>query len=143
MSFKITIDKVKFTTYSVLLCPVTRESCGILIIQQTPQLLLLTGGEVVVFLFPRWWSGNWDIIQTNNTLSQASVTVHVQEVRVSIPLRLTLVIYSLSNIAKRLFGWKSWGYNKYTYIGRDTKGQKAQKWFEPHFSLWAEFNDVA
>lgn len=62
--------------------------------------------------FPRQWSGNWDIIQTNSLLTQVSFGVFVEEVRVSIPLRLTSVIYSLSNVAEKPFGWESREYNK-------------------------------
>lgn len=51
---------------------------------------------------PRRWRGNWDIIQTKRPLTQASVSVYVREVRVSIPFRLTSVIYSLPT--------RGWGY---------------------------------
>lgn len=72
-------------------------------IQQTSELLLLTAGEVVVFLFPRRQRGNWDIIQTKSLLTGASVSVYVGEVRVSIPFRLTSVIYSLPTIGSGYF----------------------------------------
>ncbi len=69
---------------------------------------------------PRRWSGNWDIIQTKSPLTQASVSVYVGEVRVSIPFRLTSVIYSLPTIGRGYLEWESWGQNKYTvyrYVG--------------------------
>lgn len=44
--------------------------------------------------FPRRWRANWDIIQTNNPLTQAFVSVYAGEVRVSIPFKLASVIYS-------------------------------------------------
>lgn len=50
--------------------------------------------------FPRRRRGNWDIIQTNNPLTQASVSVYVGEVRVSIPFRLASVVYSVSTIGR-------------------------------------------
>lgn len=57
-------------------------------------------GEGGGISFPRQRWGNWDIIQTNSPLTQASVCVYVGEVRVSIPFQFTSVIYPLPKMGR-------------------------------------------
>lgn len=68
---------------------------------------------------PRRRRGNWDIIQTNRQLSQACVSVYVGEVRVSIPFRLTSVIYSLPTVGRGYFVRvvRTNKYTPYRYVG--------------------------